>query len=64
MIKKAGIIAEIDQNVDVTSLTGFVSYDRAKDGNPGDMIFLFIPFITGVKLQCFIKTRKCIVKLI
>jgi hypothetical protein len=40
VIKKTGIITEINQNVDVTSRPGFVPDDLAKNANPGDMIFL------------------------
>lgn len=40
VIKKAGIITEINQNINVTPLPGFVTDDRAKDANPGYMILL------------------------
>jgi len=38
VIEEAGIIAEINQNVNVTYWPGFVSDYGAKDTNPGEMI--------------------------
>ena len=40
MVKKAGIFIKINQNIYVTSRTGFIPDDGAEDANSGDVIGL------------------------